>query len=97
MKTEKEKSVFLTIPSTLAGIALVIILFVLLLGGGNESIIHSTIWGFVVLGFFALLFSYLVEIKKAALGIKEVTTKIESPRRNNVVRKTLRKTNKKKK
>ncbi|MBN1175106.1 hypothetical protein JXA48_00525 [Candidatus Woesearchaeota archaeon] len=98
MQCEKEKSVFLTIPTTLAGIALVIIIFVLLLGDGAESIIHSTIWGFVVLGFFSLLFAYLVEIKKAALGIKEITTAIESPKRSiGVVRKTARKASKKKK
>lgn len=70
MKKERKKSqtnerdVFVTIPTSLAGIFLAIVVLFLIFAKEKLDYLHSFIWGFVTLGIFALFFAYLTFKKK---------------------------------
>ena len=55
---------FVAIPASLAGIYLVIVLFVLLFATNPAAILVPVAWTFVILGFFALLFAYRAQVVK---------------------------------
>jgi type III secretory pathway component EscT len=49
---------FIAIPSSLAGIFLVIVIMFLIFANGSLDILVDLIWGFVALGVVAMAFSY---------------------------------------
>lgn len=60
----KEGNPFIAIPSVLGGIFLVIVLFFLIFAPSQLSMLSTIVWGFVVLGFFAMLFAWKAMQKK---------------------------------
>lgn len=62
--SKKDGSPFIAIPSSLAGIFLVIVIITMVFA--KEYVIHllPLLWGFVVLGVAGMFFAYLAERKK---------------------------------
>ena len=54
---ESEKSPFVAIPSSLAGIFLVVVILFLIFARDSLALLVSLIWGFVVLGIVAMAFA----------------------------------------
>jgi L-asparagine transporter-like permease len=61
---EHEKSPFIAIPSSLAGIFLVIVIMFLIFAKESLDILIGLVWGFVVLGIVAMAFAHQSMRKK---------------------------------
>ena len=57
-KTNGDKSPYVAIPSSLAGIFLVIVIMFLIFDNSQLDLLIPLIWGFVVLGVVALWFAH---------------------------------------
>ncbi len=65
-KTQKheDKNPFISIPTSLAGIFLVVVLIFLIFAPSSIYYISSIVWAFAVLGIFACFFALLAMKKK---------------------------------
>lgn len=61
---EHDNNPFIAIPSSLAGIFLVIVVLFLIFARESLELLTSLIWGFVVLGIVAMFFAYQSTKKK---------------------------------
>lgn len=58
-KEYKEKSPFIAIPASLGGLMVGALVIVLIFSPSNADVLHSLIWGLVILGFFGMVFAHI--------------------------------------
>ncbi len=57
LEEEQDKNAFITIPVSLAGIFLIVVMMFLIFARDSLSILVGILWGFVVLGIVAMAFA----------------------------------------